>query len=103
MKVAVAVIAWNGHQYLAQCLESLAAQTACPDVLVLDNASTDDTVGIAHSFVAKLEARSRTLRIIIQPSNLGYTRGANTAMRALLAADVAYDVIALLNQDATLD
>jgi GT2 family glycosyltransferase len=102
MKVAAAVITWNGGHYIGSCLESLVGQTPCPDILVLDNASTDDTVDIVRSFTRRVGLRSCALRVMAQSANSGYTLGANTAMRALLASDTPYDVITLLNQDVTL-
>jgi GT2 family glycosyltransferase len=102
MNVAVAVITWNGSQYIGACLESLVTQTLGPDILVLDNASTDDTVDIVRSFTSRMAPESHTLRVIAQSANEGYTIGANAAMRTLLSSGTPYDVITLLNQDVTL-
>lgn len=101
MNTAVAVVTWNGGRHVAPCLESLLAQTCSPDVLVLDNASTDDTVDIARALGGRATSRARRLDVIVQPVNLGYTRGANAALHALLA-DATYDLVCLVNQDATL-
>lgn len=48
LRVAVIVCAHNESAYLGPCLHSVLAQTRRPDeVLVVDNASTDDTAAIA--------------------------------------------------------
>jgi GT2 family glycosyltransferase len=103
MKVAAAVVSWNGAEHIQACLAALLEQTACPDILVIDNASDDETVALARGFAAKAEQKQRRLQIAVQPANLGYTAGANTALRSLLAVASPYDVIALINQDVTLE
>jgi GT2 family glycosyltransferase len=99
MRAAVAVITWNGSRHIGPCLDSVAAQTLRPDVLVLDNASADDTVEIAHAIARRAGSSWRVVR---EATNWGYTGGANRAMRTLLSDETAYDLIALLNQDVTL-
>jgi GT2 family glycosyltransferase len=101
MRAAVAIITWNGSRYVGPCLESVVGQDPCPDILVLDNASSDDTVDIARSFASRMGSSDRRLEVVVQSANHGYTRGANIALRALLAAN-AYDLVALLNQDVSL-
>ena len=52
MTISVIVCAHNEERYLAPCLHSLLAQSRVPDeILVINNASTDDThaVAAAHS------------------------------------------------------
>jgi GT2 family glycosyltransferase len=101
VRAAIAVVAWNGHAHLTSCFESLVCQTACADVVVIDNASTDDSADIARHFEPRLAERSRQLCVLRQPANLGFTRGANVALRHLMA-NARHDVIVLLNQDASL-
>ena len=49
MDVTVVVCAYNESRLLASCLHSLCAQTRPPDdILVVDNASTDDTAAVAR-------------------------------------------------------
>lgn len=48
--IAAIVCAYNEARFLAPCLHSLLAQSRPPDeLIVIDNASTDDTAGIARS------------------------------------------------------
>ena len=48
MTVAVLIVNWNGGGLLRQCLESLEQQRGQPDhVVVVDNASTDDSLARA--------------------------------------------------------
>jgi GT2 family glycosyltransferase len=49
--VTVVVVNWNGASHLPQCLGSLVAQTYDPlEIVVVDNASTDDSRGIGRGF-----------------------------------------------------
>lgn len=49
--ISIVVPVLNGAKYIAQCLESVLAQTyQAIEVIVVDNASTDATVEIASSF-----------------------------------------------------
>lgn len=51
MKVAIAIIAHNYGPYLAECIESILNQTVAPaEIIVVDDASTDNTREIAASF-----------------------------------------------------
>lgn len=60
--VSVCVPTFNGVRFLPQCLESVLAQTFTElEVLVVDDASTDDTVSIAETF-ARRDARVRVRR-----------------------------------------
>lgn len=53
LRVAVVIPVWNGRSVLGRCLEALERQTLPRSefqVIVVDNGSTDDTLGIARRF-----------------------------------------------------
>ena len=102
MRLAVAVVTWNGGPYVGSCLQSLVMQSSCPDVLVLDNASADDTVEIIRRFAEGFASRHARLDVIVESENSGFTIGANRALRVLLSAEDRYDAITVLNQDVVL-
>lgn len=82
------IVNWNGGALLAQSVQSLQKQTTAPTaVLVVDNASTDDSL-------AQLPAWDR-LAVLRMDDNLGFAAGNN---RAIAHCDTEY--IALLNPDA---
>ncbi|MFZ1768282.1 MAG: glycosyltransferase family 2 protein [Caldilinea sp.] len=89
------VLAYNGIDLTLECLRSLRAQTY-PNLhlLVVDNASTDDTAAILC-----VEAPDVTL--IRAPENLGYAGGNNLGMRHAL--DQGADLLFLVNNDTRLD
>lgn len=70
--VTVIVPAFNATEWIAQTLESIQAQThAATEVLVADDASTDDTARIIAEFAAR-DTRIRHLRL---PANSGGPAG----------------------------
>lgn len=51
LALSLIIPAYNEHQHLQACLDTVAAQTVMPfEVIVVDNNSTDDTVNIAKSY-----------------------------------------------------
>jgi GT2 family glycosyltransferase len=91
--VAVFVINWNGGSLLKRCLQSLLTQRRPADrVIVVDNASTDDSLDLAASEL-------RSAQLVRLKVNEGFARANNIA--ATVAPDV--DAFALLNPDAFAD
>ncbi len=76
MQCSVVIPCHNGAALTAACIESLLQQAGSHDleILLVDNASTDDTAALAT-----LSPRVRVLR---QPRNLGFAGGVNAGIRA---------------------
>jgi GT2 family glycosyltransferase len=91
--VSIAIVTFNSSRYIRRCLEAALAQEGAPlKVVVVDNASTDDTPSILRSF------RSR-IRLIRNPSNIGFAAGQNMAIQASRGADW----VLTLNPDVLLE
>jgi len=91
--VSVIVVNWNGLAYLAECLDSLAAQSyAALEVIVVENGSTDGSLEYLRG------QRKGRIRLVESPSNLGFAGGNNLGIRASKGA-----YLALLNNDAVAD
>lgn len=77
MKVSVIVPCYNAEKYLCACLESVLAQTMEDfDVWVVDDGSTDGTLGIARRF----EARDGRVHVLHQ-ENRGVCAARNAGLR----------------------
>ena len=87
-KVAIVILNWNGRKYLQQFLPSVLASTYTNyEVVVADNASTDDSV----QFTGQCFPR---VTVISLPQNWGFSRGYNQALKQVTA-----DYYVLLNSD----
>ena len=87
MKTAVVILNYNGRHYLEKFLPDVIKFSGSADVIVADNASTDDSV-------AFLAEHYPELRLIVLDKNYGFAEGYN---RALSQVDSEYFV--LLNSD----
>ena len=72
-RLTIIIVAYNSGAYLQECLESVYAQTAIPDlsVVVVDNASAD-----RHIFPA-LQSRFPDLNILFNSENAGFAKACN--------------------------
>ncbi len=86
--VAVVILYWNGKKFLEQFLPSVVGSTyRNKQVIVADNASTDDSLSF-------LRENYPTVEIISNPGNEGFARGYNLALQQVKA-----DYYVLLNSD----
>jgi GT2 family glycosyltransferase len=61
-KVSAIIANWNGAHHLRICLPSLLAQThKSPEIVVVDNGSTDDSVNVAREFGARWLSLSKNM------------------------------------------
>ena len=90
--IAVTIVTYDSAAFLARCLDAVAAQTHAPrEVVVLDNASRDESAGIAR-------AHGAVTKLIDSPTNTGFAGGQNRAIAATSA-----DWVLTLNPDVVLD
>jgi len=77
MDLSVVIVNWNGGEDILRCLQSLRSAPCAVEmeVIVVDNASTDDSVEqIPHLFPS--------VRVIQTGTNLGFARAANRGLGA---------------------
>ncbi len=80
MTVAVTIVTFNSARFIAQCLQYVLQQDyPALQVVVVDNASTDETPAILKQFEQKIQ-------VVYNLHNVGFAAGQNQAM-GLLAAD----------------
>jgi len=92
-KVSVIVVNWNGSYFLERCLLALRAQTLEPtEIIVVDNASTDNSIDIVRKFPE--------IQLIALDKNTGFAVANNMAINI---ASPHSDWIALMNPDAFAD
>lgn len=95
--LSIIIVNWNGKNVLPACLRSIAENPPGVDyrVVVVDNASTDETRGwLASGEAAKIFPEG-CFEVILNDENVGFGRANNQAMRAFPA-----EYYFLLNSDA---
>jgi hypothetical protein len=90
--VSVVIVNYNSGHYLAACVRSVAS-SAYPkkELIIVDNASEDDSVTQAEAFYPEGE-------IVRNSSNLGYSGGCNTGI-----AKAKGEFVVLMNPDTVVD
>jgi hypothetical protein len=90
--LSVAMTTYNGAAYLDEQLDSIASQTRPPDELVIsDDASTDDSVAMLERYAARVPFPVRVLRA---GRNMGVVRNVESAV-----TECRGELIALADQD----
>ena len=84
----------NGGAELLDAVNSLVAQTLVPHIIVVDNASTDDSV-------TKLQSAYPNVELILHTTNKGYAGGVNPGLTR--AIELGADYVAPFNDDAVAD
>lgn len=97
--VCAIIVNWNGGSQLARCLGSFEEvkddDVALGGIIVVDNASTDDSIEQAEAF-----ARRLPLRIIRNQENRGFAAACNQGAR--MAAASGAEFLLFLNPDTEL-
>jgi GT2 family glycosyltransferase/glycosyltransferase involved in cell wall biosynthesis len=92
-KVSVLIVTHNSAEFLGPCLRALSVDTSYPamEVIVIDNASTDESAGIAEQF----KAEDDRISVVRMASNTGFAGGNNAAARF-----ASGEFLVFLNADA---
>lgn len=92
IRASIIIPNWNGGDYLARCLESVARQTLPPtEVIVVDNGSTDSSHELAPSII-------RDAEVIRLGRNYGFSYAVNRGVEKARS-----EWIVLLNNDVVLE
>lgn len=89
--VTVSIVTWNSGRFIRKCLKHLLEQSApAAEIIVVDNASSDETPSIVREFEGRLQ-------FIQNRENVGFASAQNQAIRASTS-----DWILTLNPDVRL-
>ncbi len=86
-KLAIAILNWNGKNWLEKFLPSVVQYSQNADIYVIDNLSTDDSV-------AFLTTKFPTVKVIKNDKNYGFAGGYNEGLRS-----IKNEFYCLLNSD----
>jgi len=90
-RIIAIVVTCNARPWIDRCLSSLLESDSHPDILVVDNASTDGTPSLIREKYPQVELLARA-------SNIGFGQANNVGLKRALEG--RYDFAYLLNQDA---
>ena len=93
-KVFVIIVTYNGKQWYDRCFSSLLLSELPVHIVVVDNASSDDTVEYIQTHFPEVH-------LIASDKNLGFGQGNNKGIS--YALDRGADYVFLLNQDAWIE
>lgn len=94
-RVAIVVVSYNTCALLQQCLQSAIDAGLPAEVVVVDNASHDDSA-------AMVRREFPTVELLANDTNRGFAAGTNQGIRRALTRNPALDYVLLLNPDAFL-
>ena len=88
--VSIIILTYNGSKFIKPLLDSLLTQTYPQDrveILIVDNASTDETLSI-------IRQTPLSVKVVALEKNIGFAAGNNQAL-----LHVSHDLLVFLNQD----
>ena len=91
--VTAIVVTYNGSKTICDCLDSLRKSRHKIQIVVVDNASTDDTQVLLKNYP--------DVNVLLQKKNIGFGQANNLGIK--LALDHDADYVFLLNQDAMVE
>lgn len=92
--ILVIIVSYNFERWMDKCLGSLHASSMPVDVVVIDNASSDNTV-------SRIRNEYPWVHLIANKDNLGFGKANNIGLS--LALSLSYKAVFLLNQDAWIE
>ena len=94
--VGIVILNYNNAGYTTDCLESIREHNTAPvRIVVVDNASTDDSVEVLKAWQ---KGNPGVFDLIVSPENGGYARGNNLGLE-LLDKDEEVTEVMVLNND----
>ncbi len=89
LRIVVVMPAYNAEKTLVQTYQEIMAQEIVDTMILVDDASTDDTVAVAKEL--------KHVQVIIHPQNRGYGANQKTCYKAAL--DAGGDIIIMVHPD----
>lgn len=102
MDLSVIILSYNTQELTKRCLDllvkSLEPSSLRSEIIVVDNASSDDSVKMLQEYRRMHVSSSINLSVIENKNNVGFTKGNNQAIKVALGK-----YILLLNSDAMIE
>lgn len=89
--VYVIIVTYNGEKWIKKCIDSLICSDTNIKIVIVDNASTDGSIGIINGY-------SNGIKVFRLTSNIGFGKANNVGIGYALSHNADY--VLLFNQDA---
>ncbi len=102
-KIATIIVNYKAATLITENLDSLISEhQSLPGstIIIVDNDSGDEDVEILQTAIEKYQSEKIDVELIAHDENVGFARGNNIALRALLKRENPPDFFFLLNPDA---
>lgn len=93
-KIVTIIVTFNGENFIKDCLDSVRNSDLPSEIVIIDNASTDNTISI-------IKQEDYEVTLIKNERNIGFGLANNIGLRYALKKSFNY--ILLLNQDAVVE
>ena len=94
MKIFVIILSFNSGKYIKKCLDSVLTSSIAVEVVVVENASKDDSAMLLKEYEGKIH-------FLPQKHNLGFAAGNNVGIS--YAMEHGADYLFLLNMDTYIE
>ena len=94
MKIFVIILSFNSSKYIKKCLDSVLTSSIAVEVVVVENASKDDSAMLLKEYEGKIH-------FLPQKHNLGFAAGNNVGIS--YAMEHGADYLFLLNMDTYIE
>ncbi len=94
VKIFTIIATYNGAEWIEKCIESLLSSSIKTEVIIVDNASTDNTLDL-------IKKKFESVIILKQEENLRFGKANNVGLSFALKNEADY--VFLLNQDAYIE
>ncbi len=94
MKISVIIVTYNAAKHIKECVKSLidnASRDIPFEIVVVENASSDETVAILDKMIT---AYPQTIKMLLQNTNYGFSKGCNIGAR-----DASGEILVFINPD----
>lgn len=96
-KIAVIIVTFNSEKHIQKCVVSLLNQNWNQEIIIIDNNSSDNTVGVLKS------ANQKDITVLENKKNTGFAAAVNQGLRYVMKNLPNMDCFFLLNPDAYLE
>ena len=95
--LSIIIVTWNTAQITLKCIKTINKFLDNPEIIIVDNGSTDNTIAEIENFKHSLKNENCKLKIISNGANLGFSKANNIGLK-----HATNELILFMNSDIEL-